>query len=261
MSTIQNKEKVAPPICERCGNEMEYSEFLARIGKKGSETYSCNDKICNEARDKEQLQKREEEERNKRELYLRELPGKVEAEPWMYLNKIDIPPKYLDTSLDTFKGGANLIKASREYLKNPINNLLFTGNCGSGKTHIACAILRELVKQGKDYVRFKSVPDLLYDLRNSYRENPLQTEREIIQEYTTSRFIVLDDLGAEKTSEYSITSLYRILDKRVNKNYTTIITTNLSLKQIENNFGSRIASRLSEFRIWEFTMPDYRKKR
>ena len=68
-------------------------------------------------------------------------------------------------------------------------------------------------------------------------------------------------MGAEKTTDWSITTLYIILDRRYRNNKPTLITTNLNLKEIENNLGSRIASRLSESLIVPINMLDFRKKR
>jgi DNA replication protein DnaC len=73
--------------------------------------------------------------------------------------------------------------------------------------------------------------------------------------------LCLDDLGAEKTTEYAITTLYLIIDRRIRNEMQTIITTNLSLDEIEATLGARIASRLAEMKIIKINMPDYRKKR
>jgi len=74
-------------------------------------------------------------------------------------------------------------------------------------------------------------------------------------------FLIIDDLGAEKSTEFSITTLYIILDRRIRELKTTIITTNLSMSQIEEHLGARIASRLSEMKNIKINMPDHRKRR
>ena len=253
-------EAIEIPKCDHCGKEMEYSKFLDNIPSYTNPPFQCKDSVCQKERNGIEDKKRKQREEEEHDLYLKELPGKVEENPQKHLRDTEIPAKYINASLNTFIGGKNIIKASKDYLLNPTSSLLLTGKCGSGKTHIACGILREMVKINLSHVKFKSVPNLLLNLRSSFKQYPEQTEDEIIREYTQYSLIVLDDFGAEKSSEFSIASLYLILDKRINREYPTIITTNLNLKQIENVFGARISSRLSEFKLWNFDLPDYRKK-
>jgi len=88
-----------------------------------------------------------------------------------------------------------------------------------------------------------------------------ETEEEIVNFYSDMDFLIIDDLGAEKSTEFSITTLYIILDRRIRELKTTIITTNLSMSQIEEHLGARIASRLSEMKNIKINMPDHRKRR
>jgi len=203
---------------------------------------------------------RTKEEREKAKVaYLQKLPEIVESNASIYLKRHGIPENYMDASLASFKGYEGIVAKCNEYLKNPNRNIMLEGKCGSGKTHIACAIIRELVKSDKQAL-FMGIPEILMELRSSYKESSQHTEQEIINYLSKVPFLVMDDLGAEKTSEYSISSFYLILDNRINRMLPTIITTNLSLGMIEKAFGARIASRLSGFEIWHFDMPDYRKK-
>ena len=164
MDAIQKNKNIEPPICERCGSEMVNSVFSKH------DYYYCNNKECSEKRAKEDILKQKEKERKEREQFLKELPGKVDAKPSWYLWEIGISPKYYNESLETFKNGGKIVNACKEYLKNPNGNLLLMGDCGSGKTHIACSICRELVKKGNKNVKFKSVPGLLLELRSVFNE-------------------------------------------------------------------------------------------
>ena len=88
-----------------------------------------------------------------------------------------------------------------------------------------------------------------------------ESEDEIISRYSEIPVLVLDDLGAEKVSEFAITTLYIILDRRIRECRKTIITTNLSKEEIDATFGARIASRLGGMENIKINMPDYRKNR
>jgi len=164
-----------------------------------------------------------------------------------------VPKLYGGCTLDNYLGNEKLVNE----LKKEKDNLVLRGNTGTGKTHLAIAILK---MQPSIDLRFVTVPDLLLKIRSSFNGGP-ETEDEIIREYSSIPVLVLDDLGAEKTSEFAITTLYIILDRRIRDCRKTIITTNLSQNEIEEVFGSRIASRLSCMENIRINMPDYRKKR
>lgn len=167
-----------------------------------------------------------------------------------------LPELYCDCTFDNFEGNEKLKDRLKELLKTQ-DSLILRGNTGSGKTHLAAAIFKEK----PDYSnKFISIPQLLLKIRSSFNGNG-ETEEEIINKYTEAPLLVLDDLGAEKITEYSITTLYLIIDRRVNECKKTIITTNLSQQEIEEALGSRIASRFAGMVNIKIAMPDYRKKR
>ena len=185
----------------------------------------------------------------------------LEEKPENILPLYGIGPKHFNSTLDTFTGYPKVISAARDYLQKQNENLLITGSCGSGKTHIAIAMLREMIRGGKRNLMFRSVPELMLELRNSFDDMSDMNEEEIIGEHTMYHCLVLDDLGAEKFSEYAVQCLYLIIDRRLNLGKRTIITTNLSVEEINETVSPRIASRLSEYRVFKFTMDDYRTKR
>jgi len=164
-----------------------------------------------------------------------------------------VPKLYSGCTLDNYNGNEKLVNE----LKKEKENIVLRGNTGSGKTHLAIAILTMQTLMDS---RFVTVPDLLLKIRSSFNGGP-ETEDEIIREFSSIPVLILDDLGAEKTSEFAITTLYIILDRRIRDCRKTIITTNLSQEEIESTFGARIASRLSCMENIKINMPDYRKKR
>lgn len=185
-----------------------------------------------------------------------------------FLIKHGINRKYYTCTLDNYVGYDDLVSRVKKYIKtietsdfSENSSLLLTGNSGTGKTHIAVSIIRNLIKDGRDDVFFKNIPELMLDLRKSFNEDSKLTESDIINHYSSIGFLVLDDLGSEKTSEYAVTSLYMIINRRLSEMKSTIITTNLSLDEIESEISSRISSRLAEYQVMRFNMNDYRRKR
>jgi DNA replication protein DnaC len=167
--------------------------------------------------------------------------------------------RYLPCSLDNFEGGERYVRVARECAANP-SDLVFCGGPGSGKTHLACGIVRDVVRRGGE-AHFVTASNLLLEIRDTFTGNSGKREKEIVSKYVEMPLLVLDDLGAEKTTEWSITTLLLIIDGRYSNCRPTIVTTNLSLDEIDKHVSPRIASRLAGMTIGEVKMPDYRRKR
>lgn len=137
------------------------------------------------------------------------------------------------------------------------DGLFLHGPPGVGKTHLAVALLKNAKRTKGD--RFVTVASLLMELRNSFRDGAANNEMDIIERHASANIIVLDDLGVERSSEFAILSLGIIVDKRYSELRPTIITSNLSLEEIAEKVGDRIASRIAGMcRVIEFKGRDRR---
>ena len=174
------------------------------------------------------------------------------------------PPEELDEMLRAIGVPSRFLRATVKRLESLTDSLYITGHKGTGKTHMAAAIIREIVIDKTPYhrhssCRWVSVPDLLLKIRATFRDGAEQTEQEIIERYSECRRLVLDDLGVEKTTEWSLQTLYMIIDRRYREERQTIITSNLSLDELADKLDDRIASRLSELcRVVVLSGPDRR---
>lgn len=183
-----------------------------------------------------------------------------------YLGYFGVPPRHRYSTLDNYEGNQRLVDDLKG-MATCQNSLLLTGKTGCGKTHLAVGIMAEylrlnLHKAHSDTALFIGAPELLMRIRASFDKGATTSETEIVNRYSQCGLLVLDDLGAEKTSEFSITTLYIILDRRNAHCRKTIVTSNLSLKEISATIGDRIASRLADMRVINIaTMPDWRKQR
>ena len=151
------------------------------------------------------------------------------------------------------------------------HGLFLTGPRGTGKSHFAVAAMREILKRdGKqrregtssDYAHctWVTAPDLLLEIRASFNRKDSGTEEDVVNRYSDWRHVlVLDDLGAEKTSEWAMSTLFTIINRRYENLAHTIITSNLSLKELSAQIGDRIASRIAGLcRVIEFKGKDRR---
>lgn len=160
--------------------------------------------------------------------------------------------------LDYYQGenrekAAKVLQGARQfaqgYLKNPhIRGLLFTGDVGSGKTHLAGAITNFLLQNGVQ-VLFLVVPDFLDEMRSTYRKTaPWETQDvddvSLLKGAREVEVLVLDDLGVHNYTPWTCNKLYSILNYRLNYQLPVIITTNLDLAEIEKYLGKRTTSRI-----------------
>ena len=122
-------------------------------------------------------------------------------------------------------------------------NLLFTGKTGLGKTFLSSCIANEILKKGKN-VLYQTAPvmlDAIIDYR--FGKNP----NNILDSILNVDLLIIDDLGTECINNMKFTELFNILNTRLlnqNKITKTIISTNLSLKNLYSNYDERIISRI-----------------
>jgi DNA replication protein DnaC len=149
------------------------------------------------------------------------------------------------------------------------NGLYIWGQCGTGKTHLAYAIANALLER-KVNVKFAEIVDLLGKARSTFNGNkPSDDEYAIIGEYANAELLILDDLGSEKASEWTLQTLYAIVNARYANSRPTVITSNMALETLRKYYGDhdpvgwagKIIGRLEQLsEIVRIDAPDYRRE-
>ncbi len=183
-----------------------------------------------------------------------------------------IPERFKPKTLDTFRIERNkkrkaILEAAKSYIdsfnfkKGAPMGLFMTGSVGCGKTHMAVAVLQEIIKKGYTGLYYNMV-DLLSDIRATYADNANLSEDELLKEITLPDLLVLDDLGAERTSGWVNERLYLIINRRYESGKPVLVTTNLGYEELAEKLGKRTVSRLCEIceTSPEFPDEDYRRK-
>ena len=124
--------------------------------------------------------------------------------------------------------------------EKPIN-LLFSGSYEVGKSHLAKSITDGVIDKGFSAI-FISVPKLLTKFRTSYNKDATYSESDLIEMLNSTDVLVLDDLGAEKSSEWAWEKLFEIVDSR--QGMHTIYTSNFTPNDLIQKMGERNFSRI-----------------
>ena len=219
--------------CEYCKNKL-YRKTIdwnlydtKRVMKLDYERCNCKDaqKYWNEY-DMKKLQMFEEEKKLRK---MQEFANKVDK----IIKNSKMSKRNLNYKFDNFEVNSNnkkvyqSLKNYNEKLVNEVERkgLILVGNNGVGKTHLACSIANELIKNGIPII-YGTLINLLAELKNSYDIDNNISEMEIIKLYEKVNLLIIDDLGKEKPSEWGLEKLFTIINSRYENNLPVIITTN-----------------------------------
>jgi DNA replication protein DnaC len=124
--------------------------------------------------------------------------------------------------------------------------LWFTGDIGTGKTTLAMLVSKAAIDAGHS-VAIYSVPRLLAEIRDCYDADPGERSyMEFFQRLVSVDLLHLEDLGAEKQTDWVLEQLYSLINERYEQERSIIVTTNLAESQLEEQIGHRIVSRIVE---------------
>lgn len=138
-------------------------------------------------------------------------------------------------------------------------NLLLFGNVGSGKTFISNCITKEILDAGHSVLYFTSYQ--LFDLiaKRTFNKNQNEDYDFSLDDILDCDLLVIDDLGTEMTNSFTASQLFLILNERLQRKKSVIISTNLSLKQLNELYSERSISRLfGNYCFCHFTNRDMR---
>jgi len=188
-----------------------------------------------------------------------------------------IPERYRECTIENFNDmrSADLTaarRAAREFVDRfPFVDagLLFVGDSGRGKTHLACAILSELVSTKGVRGLYADSSALLNRIQSSFRSDAEVSREAVLAPYMGAELLVLDEIGATPPHPWVQDVLYDLLNTRYNSKKTTIVTTNFADQPdpaagprvtLEDRIGYRTRSRLYEMCLLvTLRGDDYRK--
>ena len=187
----------------------------------------------------------------------------AEREKLERYEKSGAPERYFNEALDTYKitneMQATAAKAATNFLHavkcGEFKSLVLIGSAGTGKTHLACAIIREA--GGK----YRTAPDIVEEMRRAKSFTANDTEADIIKYYGHVPLLVIDEIGRGIASTDEKYMLYQILNARYNTRKPTVLISNFTKSDFLQYIGVAAADRLVESaEICELKGESYRRE-
>ena len=192
----------------------------------------------------EERRKREEEDRIRRAEEAR-----IES-----LRSMNIPKEYWGKLFDSYipqnASQQTALEVAKRFVKGWDKasaggyGLFFIGSCGTGKTHLACAVMQSLMSSRRLESRYLRIADLIQHIRSSWRQDSEESDATIIRRYVDLPLLVIDELGVQAGSDNEQQLLFQIVDSRLSECRPTIFISNLSAQSIATVIGERLADRI-----------------
>jgi DNA replication protein DnaC len=161
------------------------------------------------------------------------------------------------------KIGADMLRGFAEsFDKDTYRNFIIIGTSGLGKTHLSTAVAQAVIDRGFD-VYYASALQMFSDFEHTRFGSGIADAPSVdVSRYSECELLILDDLGTEVTNQFTNSCLYLVINNRINLRRPTIISTNLSSKEIKERYTDRIASRiLGDFKPLLFVGTDVRRQK
>lgn len=226
--------KEEPPkseICRFCGKELQPIGFVIddKVTVWKPTPPRCD---CEQAMDYWREYDRRESEHN----HQKDMQEKISN----LLGQSGIKKRFMERTFPNFccdtPGRKENFKIAKEYADNFSDHkamgdgLYIEGTNGTGKTHLAAAIALQLIGEGIPVI-CKTSSDLLQDIKKSFSFEGTK-EHEILDIYKKVDLLIIDDLGKEQCSDWSMSTLYSIMNDRYEAMKPTIITTNYNVDSL-----------------------------
>jgi DNA replication protein DnaC len=236
-------------VCPHCGRELtaEFFEFppalQRKYGKPGEWYYHPCTPEC-------------EKKNERREWELMRRDARVGS----LVEKSGLSKRLKSYTFSNFKPyvspeAARAVERVEEYLgsweenKEEGKGLYLCGGVGTGKTHLAVAVLNEVVRKKRVPSLFVTVPELLDNLREAYNK-PGRNLDEWMDAVQNADFLILDDLGSERVTDWVRERIFVIVNHRYRESLPTIFTSNTGPKDLAQQLGERTASRIIAMCDW-----------
>lgn len=178
-----------------------------------------------------------------------------------------IPARFVGRTLDNFVADtpekAKALEVAREFVENfdtharRGSSLIFSGLPGTGKSHLATAVLQALMPERVGL--YTTVMGVIRAVRGTWRKDSERSETDVLDTLGGVPLLVLDEIGVQYGTDGEQTILFDVLDRRYRDMMPTIFLTNQDVKGMQQYIGERTFDRLREVSKWvTFDWPSHR---
>lgn len=230
---IDPEDLSAAPICTDCSGS----------GYVGAVMCGCLRELCRQEQKKELSpllgSGKESFERFRLDVYPEEYDQNLQMQPRMLMQRV--------------------LSRVQRYAKTftpDAGSMLFMGPTGLGKTFLSACVARTVADKG--YCVVYDTASRLFSDFETEKFGGRQTG-ELTKKYLTCDLLIIDDLGTEMTTQFTVSALYQVVNTRLMDNLSTIISTNLPVAELERRYSAQIASRLlGMYDVYKFVGNDIR---
>ena len=158
------------------------------------------------------------------------------------------PREYMEASFD-------FLKSYAENFNKNSSSFFFTGATGLGKTHLSLAVMNKVTEKGFS-VFYGSADNIIKQME---KERFGRSNGDIEEDIENADLLIIDDLGTEFKTAFSETAVYQIINNAILNGKPMIISSNLSISELEERYGQRVVSRLNSFEVINFIGTDIRQ--
>lgn len=133
------------------------------------------------------------------------------------------------------------VKFARDFLEGSVRNLIMVGRTGTGKTHLACAVARNVLNQQK-YARYITSEDMANEIANSWKKTD-DNEEQAVYRFTEYDLLILDEYGLHDRFENRLQLVHKVLYSRYDEGKSTMLISNMTLAELQKDLGDRLWSR------------------
>ncbi len=222
------------PVCAKCGG----------TGYEGNQMCSCLRELCRQEQKKE----------------LTSLLGSGRESFDTF--RLDVYSDAYDDTLGTsprklMQSNFNICRRYAQNFTPQSGNLLFSGATGLGKTFLSACIARQVADRGFSVV-YETAIRMFADFEDEKFGG--EEQRGLTHKYLACDLLIIDDIGTEMTTQFTISAMYNIINTRLMDGKATVISTNLVPEAIEGRYSPQIASRiLGTYRLIKFAGSDIRR--
>ena len=172
----------------------------------------------------------------------------------------EAPAKYRDHTLETYPGDPDVVEQLRRWLERDDRAwLVASGEYGAGKTGLAVALLHEYAERGQS-VLFVNAPSMLRRVRATYSAGGAD-ESSVLDTLADVDVLAIDDVGKERLTDWASELLYDLVNRRYSADRRTIVTTNLSMHDLNRHVGDATFWRIYERAVWLSLSGNLRERR